>query len=141
MQRQYLENEVSAREQRIAELERHIHERDENDRRSEGERRAEAQRKKDEAHLERVTASKSTIRDFDLVLRKMDGIPVRMDVIEEIKSSDKSELLTYHLASHPEKIEKLNAMSPTEMAREIGRLEATLRGCLRARSKPQHHPH
>ena len=127
LQRQYLESELSAREQRIAELERHIGEREENDRQSESERAAEAQRKRDEAHVARIKGAKGTIADFDIVMAKMAGVPVHEDLVADVLSSDKSELLTYHLANHPDKIQKLNSMSPTERARELGRLEATLK--------------
>ena len=73
LQREYLQNELSAREQRIAELERHIGERDENDRRGESERQAEAQRKRDEAHIERVKETRGTVTDFDRVMSRMTG--------------------------------------------------------------------
>ena len=36
-------------------------------------------------------------------------------------------MLAYHLASHPDKLAELNHMSARERAREIGRLEATLK--------------
>jgi hypothetical protein len=126
-QREYFQNELSAREQRIAELERYIGERDENDRQSEGERRAEAQRKRDEAHLERIKGAKGAITDFDRVMSKMRGVAIHEDLIEEIKASDKSPLLTYHLAKNPEKLRELNHMSERDRAREIGRLEGTLK--------------
>lgn len=127
LQREYLQNELSAREQRIAELERYIGERDENDRQSEGERRAEAQRKRDEAHNERLKETRGTVTDFDRVMAKMNGVQVRDELIDEIKSSDKSALLAYHLASNPDKLRELNHLSDRERAREIGRLEASLR--------------
>jgi hypothetical protein len=48
-------------------------------------------------------------------------------VIEEIMSSEKSALLAYHLAKNPDKLNALNQMSGRELAREMGRLEATVR--------------
>ena len=36
-------------------------------------------------------------------------------------------LLAYHLASNPDKLSELNSMSDRERAREIGRLEASLK--------------
>ena len=42
-------------------------------------------------------------------------------------ASEKSALLAYHLAKNPDKLAELNRMSDRERAREIGRLEATLK--------------
>jgi hypothetical protein len=127
LQKEYLQNELREREQRIEALERHIGERDENDRRGERERQAEAQRKRDGAHLERLKETRGTVTDFDRVMAKMNGVQVRDELIDEIKSSDKSALLAYHLASHPDKLAELNHMSDGARAREIGRLEASLK--------------
>jgi hypothetical protein len=120
LQKEYLQNELRQREQRISELERHISQ-------SENDRHADAQRKRDDAHMERVKAAKGAISDFDRVMNKMRGVEVHEDLIEEIKASDKSPLLAYHLASHPDKLAELNHMSERQRAREIGRLEATLK--------------
>jgi hypothetical protein len=48
-------------------------------------------------------------------------------VIDEIKSSENSALLAYHLAKNPDKLNALNSMSARELAREMGRLEATVK--------------
>ena len=77
------------REQRIAELERHIGERDENDRQSESERQAEAQRKREEAHVERVKGAKSYHPDFDPVMAKMARCQIHEDLIEDVLASEK----------------------------------------------------
>ena len=84
LQRQYLENELSAREQRIAELERHIGERDANERQSEAERQAEAQRKREAAHLERVKGTKGSITDWDAAMASMRGATIHEDLIRPI---------------------------------------------------------
>lgn len=80
-----------------------------------------------EAHLERVEAAREVIADFDQVMKAMDGVQVRQDVIDEIMSSDKSDLISYHLAKNPNELEALNAMNSRELARAMGRLEATLK--------------
>lgn len=80
-----------------------------------------------EAHLERVEDAREVIADFDEAMKAMDGVQVRSDVIEEIMSSDKSALLAYHLAKNPDKLNALNSLSGRELAREMGRLEATVR--------------
>lgn len=84
-------------------------------------------RERDTAHLERVEDAREVIADFDQVMKSMDGVQVRQDVIDEIKSSENSALLAYHLAKNPEKLNALNSMSGRELAREMGRLEATVK--------------
>lgn len=90
-------------------------------------KRGELLREKQIAHFERVEEVRGTITDFDEVMAEMRGVNVRNDVIEEIMSSDKSALISYHLAKNPEKLRELNAMSGRELAREIGRLEGSVR--------------
>jgi hypothetical protein len=48
-------------------------------------------------------------------------------VIDEIMSSEKSDLISYHLAKNPNELDALNAMNSRELARAMGRLEATLK--------------
>jgi hypothetical protein len=90
-------------------------------------KRGELQREKQIAHLERVEEARGTITDFDEVMAEMRGVNVRDDVIDEIMSSDKSALIAYNLAKNPEKLRELNAMSGRELAREVGRLEGSVR--------------
>jgi hypothetical protein len=90
-------------------------------------KQAEIARERREAHLERVEAAREVIADFDQVMKKMDGVQVRQDVIDEIMSSDKSDLISYHLAQNPNELDALNAMNSRELARAMGRLEATLK--------------
>lgn len=90
-------------------------------------RQAKTASERQTAHAERVEQARETITDFDDAMEEMKGVNVRNDVIEEIMSSDKSALLAYHLAKNPEKLDALNSMSGRELAREMGRLEATLK--------------
>jgi hypothetical protein len=78
-----------------------------------------------EAHQERIEAAKEFFTDYDQVLASAPAI--NREVGEEILSSDKSELIAYHLAKHPEKIHALNQMTGRELAREMGRLEGIVR--------------
>lgn len=90
-------------------------------------RREDAKRERDIAHLERIEEARETIADFDSVMATMKGVTIRDDLIDEIKASDKSPLLAYHLAKNPDKLRELNSMSGRELAREIGRLEGSIR--------------
>lgn len=90
-------------------------------------KQAEIVRERKVAHAERVEDAREVIADFDQAMKEMDGVQVRNEVIEEIMSSDKSALISYHLAKNPSKLEALNSMSGRELAREMGRLEATVK--------------
>lgn len=79
------------------------------------------------AHAERVEDAREVIADFDQVMAGMKGVNVSSEVIDEIMSSEKSALLTYYLAKNPDKLDALNSMSNRELAREMGRLEATVK--------------
>ena len=75
--------------------------------------------------VERSAAAKAAIPDLDRVLSTSD-VPVASHVTEQLLDSEQGPQLAYHLATHPDVAERLNAMSPTQAARELGRLEATL---------------
>ncbi len=90
-------------------------------------KQAEIARERAIAHAERVEDARDTITDFDQVMGTMKGVNVRDEVIDEIMSSEKSALLAYHLAKNPNKLAEMDRMSGKELAREMGRLEATIK--------------
>lgn len=90
-------------------------------------RQANIVRERQNAHAERVEDAREVIADFDSVMAEMKGVNVRNDVLDEIMSSDKSALLAYHLAKNPNELDALNQMSGRELARAMGRLEATVK--------------
>ncbi|MCS3692016.1 multidrug efflux pump subunit AcrA (membrane-fusion protein) [Bradyrhizobium elkanii] len=90
-------------------------------------KQAEVLRERNIAHAERVEDAREVIADFDQTMEAMKGVNVRNDVLEEIMSSDKSALIAYHLAKNPSELNALNSMSGRELARAMGRLEATVR--------------
>ena len=90
-------------------------------------KQAEIVRERAIAHAERVEDARETITDFDQVMTTMKGVNVRNEVIDEIMSSDKSALLSYYLAKNPEKLQALDRLSGRELAREMGRLEGSIR--------------
>lgn len=99
--------------------------RDEQSKRAE--RDLEARHESVAVYEERLEAIKDRIPDFKETLDGMKGVNVRDDVIGEIMSSDKGPLLAYHLAKNPDKLRELNSLSAKELAREIGRLEGSVR--------------
>lgn len=78
-------------------------------------------------HQERVEDLKEVVKDFDEVIRSAAGISIREELGAEIVSSDNSALLQYHLAKNPDKLRELNSMTGRELARAIGRIEASLK--------------
>lgn len=79
------------------------------------------------AHAEREDEARETITDYDKVVHAAKDIRISPEVVREILASEKSALLTYYLSKNPEKALALNAMSGRELAREIGRLEGSVR--------------
>jgi hypothetical protein len=92
-----------------------------------GEREARAAREQRDAHLERTEKAREVIADFDAVMEGMKSVQVRNPTINEIMSSEQSALIAYHFATNPDDLTAFDAMTPREQAREIGRLEATLK--------------
>lgn len=78
-----------------------------------------------ELYQERVAASLEAMPDYAEVVGASD-VPAAPHVLESILDSDSGPQLAYHLAKNPELAEQLNAMTPVQAAREIGRLEAQL---------------
>lgn len=92
-------------------------------------RQAAVQEKVQEAtedFLERVEAIKTSVPDYDAAFEAFAarGGKFADHVIEEIRDSEKGPMLAYHLAKNPHVAAELNAMSPRDAAREMGRLEA-----------------
>lgn len=81
-----------------------------------------------EDFLERANELKAKIPDFDETFEKFatSGGKFSEHVIEELHDSDKGPQLAYHIAKNPQLAATLNQMSPRDVAREIGRLEATV---------------
>ncbi len=73
----------------------------------------------------KVEAAKSSITDWDNVVGSSD-VRLRDDIVDAMKEADRGAELLFHMASHPEVCERLNALSPARAAIELGRLEATL---------------
>jgi hypothetical protein len=90
-------------------------------------RRSEAERERDLAHLERVEEAREVITDYDKVMGGMKGVNVSNDLIREIKSSENGALIAYELARNPDRLHSMNQMTPLELAREMGRLEASVK--------------
>ena len=79
------------------------------------------------AYDERLDEIKTKIPDFDEVVAKLKGTQVPMRLLDELVQSEKGPLLTYHLAKNPDKLQELSELSGAALAREIGRLEGSVR--------------
>lgn len=74
---------------------------------------------------ERQVQFRQQTADYDEVVGGSDT-PIANHVGEAIMESDLGPQLAYHFAKNPDVLQRLNGMSPTAAAREIGKLEATL---------------
>ena len=90
-------------------------------------RRQVAVRELGEAYAERLDEARERIADFDATVQAMSGRQVNDPLFDAIMASEKGPLIAYHLAKHPEKFDQLNALGGTTLAREIGRLEGSVR--------------
>lgn len=77
---------------------------------------------------ERASAFKAKATDFDTVVSKFveSGGKFSDALRELVTDSDVGPQLTYHLAKNPAIASRLNALSPLQAAKEIGKLEDTL---------------
>lgn len=89
---------------------------------------AELQRVRVSAYNERLTEVKDRIPDFEETLQEARRTDIRDDVRDLILESAKGPLIAYHLAKNLDKVAELNRMPQLAAAREIGRLEARIRG-------------
>jgi hypothetical protein len=97
------------------------------DRRSQQETLASARQEAIEEFEDRAAAFKVLTPDFDQKIAELaKSLPGGLSpyVAEEIQDSEVGPAILYQLAANPRKALELNSMSPREVAREIGRLEA-----------------
>ena len=87
---------------------------------------AETQREMVQEFEERAQEFRERIPDFDKAIETFIGSGGRFSqaLVEELQSSDVGPALAYQIAKSPQLASSLSQMSPREVAREIGRLEA-----------------
>lgn len=76
-------------------------------------------------HVRRQAEARKVFDDYDKVIASATD-PVSANVAEAVITSEKSELLQYHLAARPGLVRELNALAPIDVARRIGQIEARL---------------
>lgn len=96
--------------------------------RREQRRMAELQAEMVQEFEERAADYRQRIPDFDSTIESFvaKGGRFSQTLVEELQSSDVGPALAYQIAKNPVKAAELSAMSPREVAREIGRLEASM---------------
>ena len=88
---------------------------------------AQARQTASQFNLYQERVQQADLPDYAEVVGQSD-VPAAPHVLESILDSDVGPQLAYHLAKHPDVAERLNAMTPVQAAREIGRLEAAVTG-------------
>lgn len=76
-------------------------------------------------YAERLTEAKATISDFDAVVGKSE-VAIAPHVAEAVLDSERGPEIFYQMAQRPELAARLNGLSPTRAALEIGKLEAQM---------------
>jgi len=91
-------------------------------------RAVELQREMVEDFEERAEEYRAKVPDFDEKVEKFvaNGGKLSPVLSEELQQSDRGPELVYQIVNNPQLANSLNAMSPREVAREVGRLEAKL---------------
>lgn len=91
-------------------------------------RMAELQAEMVQEFEERAEEYRARIPDFDATISEFvaKGGKFSQALVEELQSSEVGPALAYQIAKNPVKAAELSAMSPREVAREIGRLEASM---------------
>lgn len=82
-----------------------------------------AAEKRAQAWRESTEAVQKEMPDFNEVIEAAADTPISNHLREIMDESDNRAKLLYHFAKNPDVVEKLNAMSPTAAAREVGRIE------------------
>lgn len=80
------------------------------------------------AYHERLSEVRDRIPDFDQAMLEARDLHIRADLQELIRESPKGPLIAYYLARNLDRLDDLNRLPPVQAAREIGRLEARIRG-------------
>ena len=73
----------------------------------------------------RVEAVRASHADYETVVGSSEQ-PIAGHVYDALMDSERGPEMAYHMATHPEIAERLNRMSPTKAALELGRLETSL---------------
>lgn len=91
------------------------------------------QRSLAEGWQKRLDAARSTLEDLDDVIESAD-VPLTPAMAETIMESDLGPQVAYYLARNPAEAEKLAGMTPSAVARAIGRIEAKLEASTKQKS-------
>lgn len=73
----------------------------------------------------RVEEARSSIADYDTVVGSSE-LPIAAHVADALMDSERGPELAYHMATHPEVVDRLNKMSPLKAALELGKLETSI---------------
>lgn len=83
------------------------------------------QMQRQQSWMEKVETVASSIPDYAEVVHSSE-VEIAPHVQDALLDSDKGPELAYHMARNPEFADRLNRMSPTKAALELGRLELSL---------------
>jgi hypothetical protein len=93
---------------------------------AEQQRQADEKAERERTFGQRIAAAKEKYPDFDTALKSIAGTEldrVHNDVIEYMQESEFGADILYHLAKHPETLERFRKLSPRGFIAQLGKLE------------------
>lgn len=78
-----------------------------------------------QAWQQRVDSARSAVPDYDEIIESADVV-LSPAMVQAVVESEHGPMIGLYFARHPEEAEKLASLSPTAVARAIGRIEAKL---------------
>ena len=101
--------------------------------------REESSQRIERDYADRVRTFRESHEDYDEVVGDSD-IVVSDELRDGILSSDMGPAITYHLAQHPDEVDRLNDLNSMALGLALGRLEARLEDNGRSPTPPQRRP-
>lgn len=89
------------------------------------------------AHIQRVKSFAEKVEDFSDVLAEVDDIRLSPTLEHELISSENGPELMYELAKDRKELERINALHPLKIARELGKVEARIAARSSEAQKPE----
>ena len=80
----------------------------------------------EQSYIQRVTAAKAALADWDEVMEDAADEPTMVETVEFCMDSAVGPKIAYHLAKNPDLHARINAMSPIRRIAELGKLEEKL---------------
>jgi hypothetical protein len=96
-----------------------------NQAKDEGRRQAAVERRNQEITTN-INEFKKTHADYDAKVKELDDMQLSDNLFHSIRDEVNPAAVSYYLAQHEDEVERINALPPLKIARELGRISAML---------------